>query len=99
MTRRPIFCPRIPNGTNDMARTKLATSWAFVTVIPFTCRTVNKTPGRIEVTALSVNQAPLITKNTCERRRKLSPVKRSFGGDLVFSALAHTVDSGTFLTE
>jgi len=26
-------------------------------------------------------------------------VKRSFGGDLVFSALAHTVDSGTFLTE
>ena len=99
MARRPIFCPRIPKGTNETARSKLATSWAFVTVILFTCRTVNKTPGRMEVTALSVNQAPLITSNTCERRRKLSPLKRSFSGDFIFSALAHTVDSRTFLMQ
>src|SRR6516164_6999983 len=99
MARRPIFCPRIQKGTNDIARRRLATSWAFVTVILSTCRSVNKTPGRIEVTALSVNQAPLITKNTCERRRKLLPLRRSFSGDFVFSALAHTVDSGTLLMQ
>src|SRR6516162_11732248 len=97
MARRPIFWPRIPKGTNDIARRKLATSWAFVTVITFACRTVTKTPGRMEVTAFSVNQAPLITKNTCERRRKLSPLMRSLTGDFDFSALAHTEDSGRFL--
>src|ERR1700683_1870015 len=92
-TPRPVERPR----RGIRAIRQYATSSALVTTTLFTCSTVNRTPGRMAVTALSVNQAPLMTRNTCDRQRKLFPRNNSFSGDFVFSAFAQTLDSGTFL--